>query len=104
MRFHCSFNVQQLYIVLLFRHFVSPQILAVIFTAGHLGGGTGIFMVSLAVADLCRGLLVMPFVLMTSCSLGRWAGGEAGCKFCGFAGTVFQDGSLLTLAAVSVDR
>ncbi|XP_006821588.1 histamine H2 receptor-like [Saccoglossus kowalevskii] len=68
------------------------------------GTVTGLSITSLAVADLLRGLLVLPFVLITSCLNGQWVFGTIWCSISGFCYTFFSSASVMTLGAVSIDR
>ncbi|XP_064620737.1 octopamine receptor 1-like [Lineus longissimus] len=55
-------------------------------------------------ADFFRGLTVMTYVLATSIKHGAIQLDGASCNFGGFTNTLFLSASLLTLAAVSIDR
>ncbi|XP_022106793.1 histamine H2 receptor-like [Acanthaster planci] len=65
---------------------------------------TGMCITSLALADLFRGILVLPFVVIASIFGGRWTMGDALCSLSGIGYTLFGTASVMTLAAVSIDR
>ena len=65
---------------------------------------TGIFVSSLVVADLLRGLTVMPFILLHSLFWRQWDLSGPFCNLSGFTNTLLLNASVLTLAAVAIDR
>ncbi|XP_077988722.1 histamine H2 receptor-like [Glandiceps talaboti] len=76
----------------------------VIHRTRSVGTVTGMSITSLAIADLLRGLLVLPFVLITSCLDGEWVFTSVWCSISGFCYTLFSSASVMTLGAVSIDR
>lgn len=64
---------------------------------------TNAFVVNLACADLLLSLLGMPFTLVSSITYD-WIFGPAWCDINGMANSLFCVASMLTLAAVSIDR
>ena len=65
---------------------------------------TGMCITSLALADLFRGILVLPFVIMASVLGNEWDLGDVLCSLSGLLYTLFGTASVMTLAAVSIDR
>ncbi|XP_038074153.1 histamine H2 receptor-like [Patiria miniata] len=65
---------------------------------------TGMCITSLALADLFRGILVLPIVIFASIFGGEWALGDVVCSLSGLWYTLFGTASVMTLAAVSIDR
>ncbi|XP_070542408.1 histamine H2 receptor-like [Ptychodera flava] len=76
----------------------------VVYRTRSVGTVTGMSITSLAIADLLRGLLVLPFVIITSCLDGEWVFGSTWCSISGFSYTLFSSASVMTLGAVSIDR
>ena len=68
-----------------------------------LRNSTGMFLLSLAIADLGVGCLSSPFALVSAIN-GGWFFSDELCQFNGFLNALFCEVSLLTLAAVSADR
>lgn len=64
---------------------------------------TNAFVVNLACADLALSLIGMPFTMASSVTY-NWIFGKAWCNVNGMANSLFCITSILTLAAVSVDR
>lgn len=64
---------------------------------------TNSFVINLAVADLLLSLIGMPFTLISSVTY-EWIFGPAWCNINGMANSLFCVASILTLAAVSIDR
>ncbi|EDO46536.1 predicted protein [Nematostella vectensis] len=64
---------------------------------------TNVFVVNLACADLLLALIGMPFTLVSSITF-QWVFGDVWCVINGMAVTLFCVASMLTLAAVSIDR
>lgn len=78
-------------------------ILLAIYTNHRLREITSVFIASLACADLLLALIGMPFTLISSITY-RWIFGWHWCQINGMANSVFCIASMLSLAAVSVDR
>lgn len=64
---------------------------------------TNVFIVNLACADLLLTIIGMPFTLVSSITY-RWIFSDTWCKVNGMANSLFCVASILTLAAVSIDR
>lgn len=64
---------------------------------------TNVFIINLACADLLLAIIGMPFTLASSITYD-WIFGETWCKVNGMANSLFCIASILTLAAVSIDR
>ena len=78
-------------------------ILAAIYIDKTLQTITNAFIINLACADLLLSIIGMPFTLASSIKY-EWAFGDTWCKVNGMANSLFCIASILTLAAVSVDR
>ena len=59
---------------------------------------------SLAIADLLRGGLILPFIVVASAAVGSWQISNIACSLLGMGYTLFGSASVMTLAAVSIDR
>ena len=64
---------------------------------------TNAFIINLACADLLLAIIGMPFTLASSITY-EWIFGDTWCKVNGMANSLFCIASILTLAAVSLDR
>ena len=64
---------------------------------------TNVFIINLACADLLLAIIGMPFTLASSITYD-WIFGDTWCKVNGMANSLFCIASILTLAAVSIDR
>ena len=64
---------------------------------------TNVFIINLACADLLLAIIGMPFTLASSITYD-WIFGNTWCKVNGMANSLFCIASILTLAAVSIDR
>lgn len=64
---------------------------------------TNVFIINLACADLLLTIIGMPFTLVSSITYD-WIFGGTWCKVNGMANSLFCVASILTLAAVSIDR
>lgn len=64
---------------------------------------TGMFLANLAVADLLQSIFGMPLIA-TSAFLERWIFGDTLCVISGVTNSLFCITSMLTLAAISMDR
>lgn len=78
-------------------------ILAAIYIDKTLQTITNAFIINLACADLLLAIIGMPFTLASSITY-EWIFGDTWCKVNGMANSLFCIASILTLAAVSVDR
>ena len=78
-------------------------ILAAIYIDKTLQTITNVFIINLACADLLLSIIGMPFTLASSIKY-EWVFGDTWCKVNGMANSLFCIASILTLAAVSVDR
>ena len=78
-------------------------ILAAIYIDKTLQTITNAFIINLACADLFLSIIGMPFTLASSIKYD-WVFGDTWCKVNGMANSLFCIASILTLAAVSVDR
>lgn len=78
-------------------------ILAAIYIDKTLQTITNAFIINLACADLLLTIIGMPFTLASSITYD-WIFGDTWCKVNGMANSLFCIASILTLAAVSVDR
>lgn len=78
-------------------------ILAAIYIDKTLQTITNVFIVNLACADMLLAIIGMPFTLTSSITYD-WIFGDTWCKVNGMANSLFCIASILTLAAVSVDR
>ncbi|XP_072037492.1 histamine H2 receptor-like [Amphiura filiformis] len=65
---------------------------------------TGMCITSLAIADMLRGGLILPFVIISSAAVGSWQLSDVACSLLGMGYTLFGSASVMTLAAVSIDR
>lgn len=65
---------------------------------------TGMSITSLAVADLLRGSMVLPFVITTSILGAQWTFGRSMCIVTGVFHTMLASASVMTLGVVSLDR
>ncbi|EDV24547.1 uncharacterized protein TRIADDRAFT_26009 [Trichoplax adhaerens] len=61
------------------------------------------FITNLALTDFLLGVLCMPCILI-SCLNGQWVFGQTLCSLTGFANSFFCINSMITLAAVSVEK
>ena len=64
---------------------------------------TNVFIINLACADMLLSIIGMPFTLASSITYD-WIFGDTWCKVNGMANSLFCIASILTLAAVSIDR
>ncbi|XP_022793944.1 tyramine/octopamine receptor-like [Stylophora pistillata] len=78
-------------------------ILAAIYIDKTLQTITNVFIINLACADLLLTMIGMPFTLASSITYD-WIFGNKWCKVNGMANSLFCIASILTLAAVSIDR
>lgn len=78
-------------------------ILAAIYIDKTLQTITNAFIINLACADLLLSIIGMPFTLASSIKYD-WVFGDTWCKVNGMANSLFCIASILTLAAVSIDR
>ena len=78
-------------------------ILAAIYIDKTLQTITNAFIINLACADLFLSIIGMPFTLASSIKY-EWVFGDTWCKVNGMANSLFCIASILTLAAVSIDR
>ena len=78
-------------------------ILAAIYIDKTLQTITNVFIINLACADLLLSIIGMPFTLASSITYD-WIFGDTWCKVNGMANSLFCIASILTLAAVSIDR
>lgn len=78
-------------------------ILAAIYIDKTLQTITNAFIINLACADLLLSIIGMPFTLASSITYD-WIFGDTWCKVNGMANSLFCIASILTLAAVSIDR
>ena len=78
-------------------------ILAAIYIDKTLQTITNAFIINLACADLLLTMIGMPFTLASSITYD-WIFGDKWCKVNGMANSLFCIASILTLAAVSIDR
>ena len=78
-------------------------ILAAIYIDKTLQTITNVFIINLACADMLLAIIGMPFTLTSSITYD-WIFGDTWCKVNGMANSLFCIASILTLAAVSVDR
>ncbi|XP_072037793.1 G-protein coupled receptor 161-like [Amphiura filiformis] len=78
-------------------------IIAVIVRTEALRNITGLFLVNLAIADLCVILFTMPFIIDVAI-WGQWRFTESWCTACGFLEELFTAASIATLALISYDR
>ena len=62
------------------------------------------YMINLAVADLMRSILCLPFVLATTMHGSIWRYGPSGCKLMAFTTTFFTFGALFALFILALDR
>ena len=84
--------------------FSPTQVCYVVYRTRSITTVTGMCITSLALADLFRGVLVLPFVILASVFGGEWSMGDALCSLSGLGYTLFGTASVMTLAAVSIDR
>ncbi|KAM3918952.1 5-hydroxytryptamine receptor 1D-like [Leptodactylus fuscus] len=84
---------------------VTGNLLIIIITAStkHFHSVTSIFFINLAVSDFLVGVGVMPLVA-TSVIYNRWVNHQYLCSYMGSAFIVYCTSSILTLAAIAVDR
>lgn len=78
-------------------------ILAAIYIDKTLQTITNVFIINLACADMLLAIIGMPFTLASSITYD-WVFGDTWCKVNGMANSLFCIASILTLAAVSIDR
>lgn len=78
-------------------------ILLAIYRNRSLRSITSVFVANLAVADLLLAILGMPFTMASSIT-HEWIFGDAWCEINGIINSVFCVASMLSLAAVSIDR
>lgn len=78
-------------------------ILAAIYIDKTLQTITNVFIINLACADMLLAIIGMPFTLASSITYD-WIFGDTWCKVNGMANSLFCVASILTLAAVSIDR
>ena len=78
-------------------------ILAAIYIDKTLQTITNVFIINLACADMLLAIIGMPFTLASSI-IYDWMFGDTWCKVNGMANSLFCIASILTLAAVSIDR
>lgn len=78
-------------------------ILLAIYTNHRLREITSAFIANLACADLLLAVIGMPFTLTSSITY-KWVFGRHWCRINGIANSIFCIASMLSLAAVSVDR
>lgn len=78
-------------------------ILAAIYIDKTLQTITNVFIINLACADMLLAVIGMPFTLASSITYD-WIFGDTWCKVNGMANSLFCIASILTLAAVSIDR
>ncbi len=78
-------------------------IIAVIVRTESLRNITGLFLVNLAVADLCVILFTMPFIIDVAV-WGEWRFTRSWCTACAFLEELFTAASIATLAVISYDR
>ncbi|XP_074650252.1 histamine H2 receptor-like [Tubulanus polymorphus] len=93
-----------LMVIVFFATFGNSLACIVVYKTGSVNTATGLFILSLAIADLMRGILVMPFTLVASFRLGHLLPDTSLCNLFGFTNTLFLSAGLLTLSAVSIDR
>ncbi|KAE8587074.1 hypothetical protein XENTR_v10021856 [Xenopus tropicalis] len=84
---------------------VTGNLLVIIIIAAttHFHSVTSIFLINLAVSDFLVGIGVMPLVA-TSVIYNRWINHQFLCLYMGYASVVYCTSSVLTLAAIAVDR
>lgn len=78
-------------------------ILLAIYRNHSLRSITSVFIANLAVADFLLALLGMPFTMASSITY-HWVFGDIWCKINGMLNSIFCIASMLSLAAVSIDR
>ncbi|XP_036970730.1 5-hydroxytryptamine receptor 2B isoform X2 [Acanthopagrus latus] len=69
-----------------------------------LQNATNYFLMSLAVADLLVGLIVMPIALVTVLNNSKWPLPDPLCPFWIFFDVLFSTASIMHLCAISLDR
>ncbi|XP_075469226.1 5-hydroxytryptamine receptor 1F-like [Ascaphus truei] len=85
--------------------FIPGNLLVIIIIAAtkHFHSITSIFLLNLAVSDFLVGVGVMPLVA-TSVIYNRWINQQYLCLYMGYAFVVYCTSSVLTLAAIALDR
>ncbi|XP_078413549.1 5-hydroxytryptamine receptor 1D [Cetorhinus maximus] len=78
-------------------------VIAIIAVTKHFHSVTSVFLVNLAVSDCLVGLGVMPFVVM-SVFYQDWNRYNDLCLYVGYTSSVYCTASVLTLAAIALDR
>ncbi|XP_078085608.1 5-hydroxytryptamine receptor 1B [Mustelus asterias] len=78
-------------------------VIAIIAVTKHFHSVTSVFLVNLAVSDCLVGLGVMPFVIM-SVFYQDWNQYNDLCLYVGYTSSVYCTASVLTLAAIALDR
>ncbi|KAM9804178.1 5-hydroxytryptamine receptor 1D [Neosynchiropus ocellatus] len=78
-------------------------VIAIIAATKSLRSVTSVLIMNLAVSDLLVGVAVMPFVALSILNNGWWTCNEL-CLYVGYTSTVYCTASVLTLAAIALDR
>ena len=83
--------------------FFGSLVCATIYLRPRLRTVTNLLIVNLAIADICVAVVSVPFVA-ASLAVRRWIFGDAWCRAAGFLSVLFSGASIVTLAAISVER
>ncbi|XP_053730487.1 beta-3 adrenergic receptor [Synchiropus splendidus] len=78
-------------------------VIVIIAATKSLRSVTSVLIMNLAVSDLLVGVAVMPFVALSLLNNGWWTCKEL-CLYVGYTSTVYCTASVLTLAAIALDR
>lgn len=98
------YTVEVLFIILIINNLISNGGFIALFVASRkVRKAVSVFMISLAVADMIFGVLVVPFHLDHVIS-GGWRHGVMGCKLRTFAYVVAASASILSSCCVTVER
>ncbi len=97
------FQATTMSIIIFLSVFCNALVLICFYRYRSLQTFTNAFVVNLACADFCFGLMAMPLTLVTSITID-WIFGESLCKFHGFALVLFSEASIWTLTFVSFER
>lgn len=92
-----------LLIIMLSSLFGNTLILLAIYRCHSLRSITSVFIANLAMADFLLALLGMPFTMASSITY-HWIFGDVWCEINGMLNSIFCIASMLSLAAVSIDR
>ena len=97
------FQASLMSIIIFLSVFCNALVLICFYQHRSLQTFTNAFVVNLACADFCFGLMGMPLTLVTSVTID-WIFGESLCQFHGFTLVLFSEASIWTLTFVSFER